>query len=69
MEDGSLDETKVVYTYCSDELSESLKYHLLAEHIFADSKDVSAETDMLKKQYQQNAVKATIINNQSINFN
>ena len=48
--DGSFDKTKVVCTYCSDELSfhwstTSLNYHLRAKHIFADvSKDARSET-------------------------
>lgn len=48
--DGSLEKTKVVCIYCSNELpfhrrTTSLKYHLWAKHILADvSKDASADT-------------------------
>ena len=48
LQNGSLDKTKVVCTYCSDELSfhrstTSLKYHLRAKHIFANT-DANTET-------------------------
>ena len=48
LRNGSLDKTIVVCTYCSDELSfhrstTSLKYHLRAKHIFANT-DANTET-------------------------